>query len=69
VVLTLSSRDPRTYLAAMQRLARSGYRVEHVAFGEDAAGYAAAVRRAGLPASTAALDPDWEAADALVLAG
>jgi hypothetical protein len=53
----------------MQRLARSGYRVEHVAFGEDAARHAADVRHAGLPASTAALDPDWEAADALVLAG
>jgi hypothetical protein len=53
----------------MQRLARSGYRVEHVAFGDDAAAHAATVRRAGLPASTAALDPDWEEADALVLAG
>jgi hypothetical protein len=53
----------------MQRLARSGYRVEHVAFGDHAAEHAAAVRHAGLPASTATLDPDWEAADALVLAG
>jgi len=69
VVLTLSARDPVTFIPAMQRLARSGYRVEHVAFGEDAARHAAAVRLAGLPASTAALDPDWEAADALVLAG
>lgn len=69
MVLTLSSRDPRTFLPAMQRLARSGYRVEHVAFGDHAVAHAAAVRHAGLPASTAALDPDWEAADALVLAG
>jgi uncharacterized protein (DUF58 family) len=69
VVLTLSARDPRSYLPAMQRLARSGYRVEHVAFGEDAGTHAASVRRAGLPASTASLDPDWEHADALVLAG
>jgi uncharacterized protein (DUF58 family) len=69
VVLTLSARDPLTFIPAMQRLARSGYRVEHVAFGEDAARHAAAVRHAGLPASSAALDPDWEAADALVLAG
>jgi uncharacterized protein (DUF58 family) len=69
VVLTLSARDPITFIPAMQRLARSGYRVEHVAFGEDAARHAAAVRHAGLPASSAALDPDWEAADALVLAG
>jgi uncharacterized protein (DUF58 family) len=69
VVLTLSARDPITFIPAMQRLARSGYRVEHVAFGEDAARQAAAVRHAGLPASSSALDPDWEAADALVLAG
>ena len=69
VVLTLSTRDPRSFLPAMQRLARSGYRVEHVALGEDAARHAASVRRAGLPASAATLDPDWEHADALVLAG
>jgi uncharacterized protein (DUF58 family) len=69
VILTLSSRDPRTYLPAMQRLARSGYQVEHVAFGDDAGEHAAGVRHAGLLASTAALDPDWEEADALVLAG
>jgi uncharacterized protein (DUF58 family) len=69
VVLTLSARDPRSYLPAMQRLARSGYRVEHVALGEDASRHAANVRRAGLPVSAATLDPDWEHADALVLAG
>lgn len=69
VVLTLSTRDPSSYLPAMQRLARSGYRVEHVALGEEAALHAATVRRAGLYSSTATLDPDWEHADALVLAG
>ena len=69
VVLTLSARDPRSYLPAMQRLSRSGYRVEHVALGDDAALHAATVRAAGLPVSTATLEPDWEHADALVLAG
>jgi uncharacterized protein (DUF58 family) len=69
VVLTLSVRDPRSYLPAMQRLAGSGYRVEHVALGEDGERHALSVRRAGLPASSALLDPDWEHADALVLAG
>jgi uncharacterized protein (DUF58 family) len=69
VVLTVSSRDPRSYLPAMQRLARSGYRVEHVAFGDDAMKHAELVRRAGLPVSTASLDPGWEEADALILAG
>jgi hypothetical protein len=69
VVLTLSARDPITFIPAIQRLARSGYRVEHVAFGDDAARHAAVVRHAGLPASSAALDPNWESADALVLAG
>jgi uncharacterized protein (DUF58 family) len=69
VILTLSSRDPRTYLPAMQHLARSGYQVEHVAFGDDATERASSVRRAGLLASTASLDPGWEEADALILAG
>ena len=68
-VLTLSARDPRAYLAAMQRLARSGYRVEHVALGADGATHAAVVRRHGIPAASATLDPGWEEADALVLAG
>lgn len=68
VVLTLSARDPRSFLPAMLRLARSGYRVEHVALGEDAAAHVAIARRAGLPASSASLDPDWEHADALILA-
>jgi uncharacterized protein (DUF58 family) len=68
VVLTLSARDPRSYLPVMQRLARSGYRVEHVAVGDDAASHAAVVRRAGLFASSASLDPDWRDADALILA-
>lgn len=69
VVMTLSARDPRSYLPAMQRLAHSGYRVEHIAFGDDASRHAELARRAGLPASTATLDPDWEAADALTVAG
>jgi hypothetical protein len=53
----------------MQRLARSGYRVEHVALGADGATHAAMVRRHGIPAASATLDPGWEEADALVLAG
>jgi len=69
VVLTLSARDPSSYLQAMQRLARSGYRVEHVAFGEGGDRHAAIVRHVGLAASSATLDPDWEHADALILAG
>ncbi len=69
LVLTLSVRDPRSYLAAMQRLSRIGYLVEHVALGPDAAAHAAAVRRAGIPARSASLDPDWKEADALVVAG
>lgn len=68
-VVTLSARHPRTYLQAMQRLARSGYRVEHVAFGADAAEHAAFVRRHGIAATSATLDPGWEEADALVVAG
>jgi uncharacterized protein (DUF58 family) len=69
LIVTLSWRDPVEYLPAMQRLARSGYQVEHVALGPDARMHAAAVRRGGLTARGAALDPGWEEAHALVVAG
>jgi uncharacterized protein (DUF58 family) len=68
VVLTLSARDPSSYLPVLQRLSASGYGVEHVAVGEDGRAHAEVARRAGLRATSATLDPDWEHADALVLA-
>lgn len=68
-VTVLSARDPEPYLAAMRRLGRSGYRVEHMALGPGARPAADAARAVGLDARTADLDPDWMTADALVVAG
>ncbi len=68
-VIALTARDPRGWLPAVRRLARSGYGVEVVCMGPEAALHATAARRAGLPARAGTLDPDWRTADALVLAG
>jgi uncharacterized protein (DUF58 family) len=68
-ILALTARDPRTWLAAVRRLARSGYGVEIVCMGPDAALHAAAARHLGLRVRVGTLDPDWRTADALVLAG
>jgi hypothetical protein len=67
-VMLLSVRDPRTFLPAARRLARSGYSVELVAAGTDGAPHAALARGAGVHASSAALVPTQEHPDALVLA-
>jgi uncharacterized protein (DUF58 family) len=67
-VLLLSVRDPRTFLPAARRLARSGYSVQLAAAGPEGSANAALARAAGIAASTAALVPDQEHPDALVLA-
>jgi uncharacterized protein (DUF58 family) len=67
-LVTLSARDPATYLATLRRLDRSGYRILHVAHGARAAEARALVRAAGMTAAIAGLDPDWRSADALVIA-
>ena len=69
VVIVLSARDPEPFLAALRRLAANGYEVLHIAAGLDAKRHAGAARRVGLMATTATLSPDWEHADAVVLAG
>jgi uncharacterized protein (DUF58 family) len=68
-VLALTARDPRPWLPALRRLGRSGYDVELVSIGAEAALHAAAARHLGLRARHGELRPDWRSADALVLAG
>jgi uncharacterized protein (DUF58 family) len=68
-VVVLSARDPVPYLEPLRRLTRSGYAVQHVAFGEDSAACRASARGSGVPSVTATLAPTWMKADALVLAG
>ena len=68
LIVTLSARDPSSYRAAMQRLVRSGYLVEHLAIGPQAPQQAAALRGAGIRAQSGILAPGWEEADALVVA-
>ncbi|HEX6129987.1 MAG TPA: DUF58 domain-containing protein [Candidatus Limnocylindria bacterium] len=67
-VMLVSVRDPRTFLPAAQRLASSGYSVELAACGTDGPAHASRARAAGVPAVAAALIPNPEHPDALVLA-
>jgi uncharacterized protein (DUF58 family) len=67
-LLTLSGRSPRPHLAVLHRLSRSGYRVEHLAVGRDAATWRSEAADAGIPATVARLEPSWREADALVVA-
>jgi uncharacterized protein (DUF58 family) len=67
-VVLLSVRDPRPELPTLRRLARGGHPVEVILLG--GAGEAlTGLRRAGIRATTASLDPNWRTADALVVAG
>lgn len=66
-LLVLGARDPDPYLEPMRRLARSGYAVTHVAFGEDRDAHRLRSAAAGIGARTAELSPGWREADALVL--
>ena len=68
-VVALGSRDPLPFLAVLRRLDASGYPVEYVALGPQAAAAVARVRGVGLAAQLATLSPDWKTSDALVLAG
>ena len=68
-LVTMSVRDPAPFLPALRRLARSGYRVRHLALGPDAPQWVRRARAAGIDAAEAELRPDWRTADALVVAG
>ena len=67
-IVLLSARDPRPELPTLRRLARGGHPVEIMLLG-DAAETLAGLRSAGIRATSAALDPNWRTADALVVAG
>lgn len=68
-LVVLSARDPFPYLDELRRLARSGYAIRHVAFGEERAANRSAALGVGIESAAAELAPDWREADALVLAG
>jgi uncharacterized protein (DUF58 family) len=68
-VITIGARDPSPYAARLRRLRRSGFRTEHVALGPSAPEHCAQLHALGLRARVAELNPDWQSADALVLAG
>ncbi|HTS15872.1 MAG TPA: DUF58 domain-containing protein, partial [Candidatus Sulfotelmatobacter sp.] len=68
-LVTVSCRPPTRYLATQRHLVRSGFVVEHVAVGPDAAATVATLRRARIPAVVGHLEPDWRRADAFVTTG
>ncbi len=68
-LLTLSARDPEPYADRVLRLARSGYAVTHLAFGDEREAHRASMAGIGVSAQAADLGPGWRDADALVLAG
>ncbi|MDQ2690025.1 MAG: hypothetical protein M3Y29_07115, partial [Chloroflexota bacterium] len=68
-LVVLGARDPQPYLQPLRRLDRSGYAVRFLALGDERDGNRAAAAAVGIGGGTAALDPDWREADALVLAG
>lgn len=68
-LVTLAAREPRSYVDRLRRLQRSGYAVSHLAFGQDREVHREPLAAGGIATASATLDPDWESADALVLAG
>ncbi|MFI5254019.1 MAG: DUF58 domain-containing protein [Candidatus Limnocylindrales bacterium] len=68
-VISLSGRDPTSFVAGLRRLRWSGFDVRHIALGPAAMAHAAALRRLGIDASHGRLDPDWRTSDAFTIAG
>ena len=68
-IVSISARDPSSFVRVLRGLGRQGHLVRHVALGADAPAAAARLLSAGIPASTGRLAPDWQTADALDLAG
>jgi uncharacterized protein (DUF58 family) len=66
--VVLSARDPLPLVPRLRRLARSGYGVRFVAFGDGRTEHHARALRAGIESRRADLLPGWRDADALVLA-
>jgi uncharacterized protein (DUF58 family) len=68
-IVVLSGRLPSSYLATMQRLARHGYALRHLALGADAHEAVGLTRGIGVSADRATLNPNWKTADVLAVAG
>jgi uncharacterized protein (DUF58 family) len=68
-LLTLSSRSPRSYMAALERLRASGFEVRHTALGPAALATARTLRARHIPTAIGELAPDWRTADALTIGG
>jgi uncharacterized protein (DUF58 family) len=67
-LVVLSARDPTPLVLMLRRLGSIGHEVRVLSFGHAAAGHAARLRRLGLDAAVARLEPDWRTAPALAVA-
>jgi uncharacterized protein (DUF58 family) len=68
-VVTIGAVDPASFLPALRGLARSGFFIAHVAYGEGSAPLAERARAAGIAARSARLDGPWATSSRLELAG
>ena len=68
-ILALSAREGDDFVDVLRRLATSGRDVRFVAHGRHAPEALARVRRVGIPASNAKLEPNWRTARALEMVG
>jgi uncharacterized protein (DUF58 family) len=66
-IVAVTGRDPAPFLGVLRRLRRSGYAVQLILMGPEAAGRAGTARAHGVGAITATLAPDWRTSDALVV--
>ncbi len=67
-ILVLSGRDPLPYLATLRRVARLGFPVRHVAFGDEGPRRAGRAHSAGIDAIPVRLAGPWQTATALLVA-
>ena len=68
-LVVVTARDPRPFLVAARRLARSGFAVELLTMGQSGPEHARQARRVGLPARAVRLDAEWRLSRALELVG
>ena len=68
-IVTIGAVDPAPFLPALRGLARSGFLVSHLAYGDGGAALAERARAAGVAARSARLDGPWATSSRLELAG
>ena len=68
-IVTIGAVDPAPFLPALRGLARSGFLVSHLAYGDGGASLAERARAAGVAARSARLDGPWATSSRLELAG